>query len=72
MSYQTKADRLHDKLRESLANIEPQLRDCQYIMLEMLSNQTEGHNDWNDDFKNNIINLQKIFFDFANSINKFL
>ena len=27
MSYETDADRLHDKLRESLANLEPQLKD---------------------------------------------
>ena len=72
MSYETDADRLHDKLRESLANLEPQLRDCQYTILEMLSSQTEGFNEWNDNFKSSIIDLQKIFFDFANSINKFL
>jgi len=72
MSYETDADRLHDKLRESLANLEPQLKDYQYIMFEILSSSTEGSNEWNEDFKNSIINLQKIFFDLAHSINEFL
>ena len=40
-------------------------------MFEILSSSTEGSNEWNEDFKNSIINLQKIFFDLAHSINEF-
>jgi len=70
MSYQTDANILYDELKKSLTNLESQLKDYQYIMSEILSNNTNGSNEWSDDFRNSIINLQKIFFDLAYSINK--
>ena len=72
MSFRTETDDKYDQLKDLLMGLQPQCNDCWMAANEMISYRTEGANQWSQEFKMKVYDLQKAFLNLDHSINQIL